>query len=84
MALRRSAIEAYGGKCACCGEAEEAFLQVDHIAGGGNEHRRAIGSSRQIYQWLKRNGYPAGFQLLCANCNMAKERPDGCPHQRRP
>ncbi len=26
------------------------------------------------------NGYPDGFQVLCANCNMAKDRPGGCPH----
>ncbi len=79
--LRLEAIEAYGGKCVCCGEAEEAFLEFDHINGGGNAHRREVGSTKQVYVWLKANGYPANvFQLLCANCNRAKERPEGCPH----
>lgn len=85
---RAEVLDAYGGKCACCGESEPAFLCMDHIDGGGNAHRKEQtgnrrGSATTIYYWLKRNGYPEGFQILCANCNMAKERPQGCPHQRR-
>jgi hypothetical protein len=80
--LRAAAIEAYGGKCACCGEAEEAFLCIDHVDGGGNAHRRSFVSTTGLLAWLRENEYPAGFQLLCANCNMAKERPGGCPHNR--
>lgn len=79
---RAEVLSAYGGKCNCCGESESAFLVMDHIDGGGNAHRKEQNSGRAIYHWLKRNGYPDGFQVLCANCNMAKERPGGCPHMK--
>lgn len=85
---RASAIEAYGGKCSCCGESREPFLVIDHVNGDGNNHRRSIqpnSNGRPVagfltYRWLRINGYPEGFQVLCANCNMAKER-GTCPHQ---
>jgi len=79
---RREAIAAYGGKCTCCGEDNPAFLTVDHIGGGGNKHRRSLGSNEAVYTWLQRNGYPKdGFQLLCMNCNWASSRNGGvCPH----
>ena len=85
---RRAAVIAhYGGKCACCGESEVAFLAVDHKGGGGNAHRRSLSRSGKIvgsgkfYSWIVRNGYPDGFQLLCHNCNFAKSH-GGCPHER--
>lgn len=83
---RQFVLAAYGGACKCCGEDNEAFLCMDHIDGGGNDHRREQtgdrrGSASAIYKWLHDNNYPAGFQILCANCNMAKERPGGCPHR---
>lgn len=34
--------DAYGGKCACCGEANYVFLTIDHKNGGGNKHRREL------------------------------------------
>lgn len=80
---RNRILAAYGEKCACCGESDEAFLVVDHINGGGREHRRAIGGSHRFYGWLVREGFPPGFQILCYNCNAAKERHDGCPHRRK-
>ena len=70
--------------CACCGEKERAFLCIDHINGGGNKHRRSIYKRNQsavsIYPWLKKMGYPKGFQVLCHNCNMAKGIFGKCPH----
>lgn len=83
--LRRAALDHYGRICACCGEAEEIFLTIDHINNDGAAHRRAIGKGRaaHIYRWLVKNGYPEGFQVLCYNCNVAKYLdPLGCPHQR--
>lgn len=85
--LRRKAYEAYGGpKCACCGETEPLFLSIDHVNGGGNAHRKAIKAAGEagggFYQWLKKKGYPPGFQVLCQNCNVGKWRNGGvCPHQ---
>lgn len=69
----------YGWACACCGEAEPAFLVMDHVDGGGNQHRRET-SAQYIYLWLVRHGFPEGFQTLCHNCNFAKAH-GGCPHQ---
>lgn len=67
-------------KCKCCGEKEYKFLSIDHINGGGNQHRKSLGS-KYIYSWLKQNGYPDGYQVLCHNCNMAKAFYKICPHQ---
>ncbi len=75
----------YGGsppRCGCCGESEYMFLTIDHINGDGREHRRII-KKKSIYDWLKSNGYPNGFQVLCFNCNCGKSINKGiCPHKR--
>jgi 5-methylcytosine-specific restriction endonuclease McrA len=73
----------YGGKCACCGESNSAFLCIDHIDGKGNEHRRAnrLSCGERTYQWIKGHNYPSGFQILCWNCNAAKHFRGHCPHQ---
>lgn len=74
--------EHYGNKCACCGEDESCFLAIDHIDGGGNEHRKNIGKAGSgFYKWLINNNFPEGFQILCHNCNMGKHLNNGiCPH----
>lgn len=69
--------------CSCCGENEIKFLSIDHINGGGNEHRRSIskgGRGGNMPYWLLRNDLPEGFQVLCHNCNMAKAFYGQCPH----
>lgn len=66
----------YGIVCACCGEPEERFLQIDHVQGGGREHRKKV---TQIFSWLVREKFPVGFQTLCANCNWAKRTGPHCP-----
>ena len=72
----------YGPDCRCCGESEPTFLQVDHVEGGGNEHRREIGEGgSRLLQWLERAGWPGGFQILCANCNQSKSILGGCAHE---
>lgn len=77
---RIKAIQIYGGKCACCGESEISFLDIDHINNDGASHRRKVGRSK-IERWLKKNKYPEGFQVLCANCNASKSRRGGtCAH----
>lgn len=85
--LRLQLIAAYGGECSCCGEAEQAFLELDHVNGDGAAHRRKIGrGSKACYAWLKKRGFPRdGYRLLCANCNQGRLRNGGtCPHQRAP
>ena len=77
---RRAAVEHYGGKCVCCGEAEYAFLAFDHIHGGGCRHRRES-KVCDTGVWAFHNGFPDILQLLCHNCNSAKHIYGVCPHQ---
>jgi hypothetical protein len=66
--------------CACCGEKEIVFLTIDHINGGGRKHRRETGYTH-LFDWLRHNNYPSGFQILCYNCNAAKAINGECPHK---
>lgn len=86
-ALRKSREEAlarYGGSCACCGEARYEFLAIDHRNGGGNRHRLSgkFTPGNGFIKWLKRNGWPKGFRVLCHNCNSSLGYYGYCPHQR--
>lgn len=82
--LRKEVLEAYGGKCTCCGESHPEFLAIDHVNEDGAKHRRHIGGGANMYRWLRKQGFPKEeFQLLCHNCNFAKSKYEGgCPHQR--
>ncbi len=81
--LRSEMIEAYGGKCSCCGETEPLFLQLDHINNDGHLDRKVNKTSAKLWAKLKKAGWPKDrHQLLCANCNFGKLMNDGiCPHQ---
>lgn len=86
--LKLAAYNAYGGAiCNCCGDTEYRFLTIDHINNDGAQHRKSIDpksnkGSSAIYKWLKKNGYPPGFQVLCMSCNFGKYTNKGaCPHQ---
>jgi hypothetical protein len=81
--LKDAAYAAYGGyQCQCCGETERAFLSIDHVNNDGHAHRKTFRGV--IYGWLKKNGYPPGFQILCMNCNFGKKHNGGiCPHRAR-
>lgn len=79
--LRNELLEAYGGKCACCGESRKEFLAIDHVNGDGGQHRKEVGA-RGVYNWLRKNGYPKnGFRLLCHSCNLARGLYGYCPHE---
>lgn len=86
-AVRDQVYRAYGGYvCACCGEKERKFLSIDHINNDGAKHRREFNlkTGEQMYRWLARNNFPAGFQILCMNCQWGKRNNNGiCPHQVR-
>ena len=67
--------------CACCGESGIWFLSIDHIIGGGNRERTTLNRRGvSFWRWLRDNGYPSGYQVLCYNCNMAKRDKPKCPH----
>lgn len=71
----------YGAYCKCCMETRREFLTVDHINGGGNEHRRSL-KGAHINRWLVVNNFPEGFRILCYNCNCARGYCGYCPHER--
>jgi len=66
-------------ECACCGNKNFKWLQIDHII---PQRRRTKGVDnvsklrREIAQGIRPD---SEFQLLCANCNFAKKDHKACP-----
>jgi hypothetical protein len=88
--IKDAVFGAYGGyHCACCGETERSFLTIDHVANDGAKFRREVLGGRtaagsQTYRWLVEHNFPAGYQVLCMNCQWGKRMNNGvCPHQAR-
>lgn len=66
-------------QCPACDETNFKLLTLDHINNDGKDHRNKINES--IYDWLFKNNFPPGFQILCWNCNMGRAHNNGiCPH----
>ena len=61
--------------CKGCGINDVDVLTLDHIANDGAEQRKHLKGADgfNFYRWLKRNGFPKGYQVLCWNCNHKKE-----------
>lgn len=53
------------------GDANQVKKENQKVSMGGNGF---------VY-WLKKNNYPEGYQILCANCNFAKRANPTCPHK---
>ena len=74
----------YGGgqaKCRRCGFRDWRALVLDHVHGNGRQdrlRRRTKGGSHLAMQ-LRREGWPKGYQTLCANCNAIKARKEVVP-----
>jgi hypothetical protein len=84
--IKDKCFEAYGGYvCACCGVTGELFCNLDHINNDGASHRKEMNltdGSTSTYRWAIKNGFPPIFQVLCWNCNCAKNLNGGvCPHK---
>lgn len=60
--------------CTICGFDDVKALSIDHIGGGGNEHRRTINGKSGVafYVWLRKHNYPEGYQVLCMNHQFIK------------
>jgi hypothetical protein len=79
----------YGGyKCSCKGctfsDPNPAFYTLDHIENNGAEFRKShsFKTGVSFYRWVIRNCFPTDLQVLCWNCNCAKNMNGGvCPHQ---
>jgi hypothetical protein len=81
LGLLAQIIEAYGGKCSCCGEKSSMFLTIDHKNNDGSKHRSMGLTGRMFYKWIIDSGFPQDLQLLCWNCNCGRQRNGGvCPH----
>jgi len=79
-ARRTQVFKKLGNKCACCGNDNPLHLEVDHVNEDGAEHRKVC--KNVDLDILAGRIDLSGFQLLCANCNMAKYHNEGtCPHR---
>jgi hypothetical protein len=71
--LKREAISVYSSgsmMCLRCGCDDIDVLCLDHINDNGHKHRKTMRTT--TYAWVKKNGYPLIFQVLCMNCNWKK------------
>lgn len=80
--LKAEVYSHYGDRCACCGEANPMFLTLDHVNGGGYQHRKTVGGGLGMLLDIRKRGFPPEFQVLCFNCNQGRQLNGGiCPHK---
>jgi hypothetical protein len=79
--LRRIIFDHYGAWCACCGEAFEVFLTIDHVYENGSIDRALGRTGASLYRHIINSKFPTSYQILCWNCNEAKRLVRVCPHQ---
>ena len=64
------------GTCRWCGQGDIDVLCLDHIANDGYALRtlpgRYLPDGDKLVDYLRKNDYPEGIQVLCANCNTKK------------
>lgn len=72
-------------ECKCCYESEYEFLTIDHENDKSTyNHPKKSKAGWNLINWIYRNNYPEGFQILCWNCNSGrgKRNMNGvCPHE---
>lgn len=83
--LRLEVLSYYcGGRphCMCkgCSVSILAILDLHHIQNNGAAHRELIGGSGNLLNWLRRNKYPKGYKVLCANCHRSRHAKTACFH----
>jgi len=79
--LRLEVLTHYGLKCNCmceCTISNIKHLTIDHINNDGASHRKTVGSGESFYKWIIKNDFPDFLQVLCWNCNCAKQYFGGC------
>ncbi len=79
--LKLQALTRYGGpRCVCCGEERIEYLNLDHINNNGSEEREEAGTvgGYGFYLWLKKKGWPSGYQVMCWACNVSKSTKQKC------
>lgn len=83
--LKEQVLIHYGYKCNCdcgCTVNHTNHLTIDHINNDGNVHRKKLGTKTRggqaFYRWIIKNNFPTDLQILCWNCNCAKQHYGGC------
>jgi hypothetical protein len=82
--LRERVLRHYCGgephcQCPGCDVKEYVFLTIDHVGGGGCKHRRDDPIVRGgLVRWLIKNNLPAGYRVVCWNCNCAGRKWGNC------
>jgi len=79
--LRETVLNHYGMRCNCkcgCNVTNTKHLTIDHIKNDGAAHRRITGTGASFYRWVINNQFPDFLQILCWNCNCAKQYFGGC------
>lgn len=81
-----SVLKMYGMNCVYCGESHYEFMCIDHINNDGKAHRETKEYKKYarggMFGYLAKTEYrPDLYQVLCHNCNAAKQyygiKPDG-------
>jgi len=70
----RRVLDLLGCRCALCGETEALFLTIDHINGGGTEHRRRCTVTAMRTAIINDPDAKKKYRTLCMSCNMAAAR----------
>ena len=79
--VKQKVLDHYGQVCNCpcgCKVTRFEWLTIDHVNSDGKEQRQQHGVGSGFYGWIIRNGFPTDLQVLCWNCNAAKEFFGGC------
>lgn len=76
---RKTFLEMYGNRCACCGETIEEFLTIEHKLGQAGKKKEG---SRNAYGKAIKDYRPDLYEILCMNCNHSKGTKGYCPHQK--
>ncbi len=74
----------YGRKCNCsgCSETAPIFLTIDHVNNDGHLDRGTnFRGGDGLYRKVIRENFPDTYQVLCHNCNWAKQYGE-CPHNK--
>ena len=79
--IKEIVLSAYSKVLSCfrCNISNFTVLTLDHINGGGREHRRKLRKEgTSYYRWLLKQyqttkTWPNGYQVLCWNCQRIKQ-----------
>lgn len=84
-AAKRAVVDAYGGRCTCCGETDIHFLTVEHMTVGSRERHRYDNGKRisgtKLLRLIASEGFPDDITVMCFNCNCARGQYGFCPHE---